>query len=570
MSKKEEIQKKEREECLNNILKSKSTKRIIIAGAGTGKTFTFKKLLETYPSDNNIALTFIRMLTTDMYNSFGDLAEVKTFHAYCKKILHERNGKVDLYPFLSRIINADAKFLGLNLINFEQKFQMLEEDSEEIKFYLKRGDYYDAVSFDDSVYRLYMLQKKDASVLPQFNQILIDEFQDFNPLEVAFIDELEKKGSILIVGDDDQAVYDGRCASSTHLIKKYNSNKYNKFELPFCSRCTEVIVNASNAFLKKAKEVGYLKNRIEKRYECFNELKASDNVKYPKIIVGQCTLGQTVAKYVKSVISQIDQNEIDNSWREGNEYPTLLIVGPRQNLKIIYDKLINEYPQIKYKMNIDNPLSPVTGYEILIKDINNNLGWRLLLDFYMDNDDIKKIIKISDESKPMSKILSSEFLKDHKAVIEIIKLIQAGDELKKKSLIELEKVTKSFSSEIFEYFKPKKDEDVPEFDKTKPSILLTSFVGCKGLSAGFTIIIGANNGSIPKNPRNINNVEISQFLVALTRTRKECHIISNKWLIAPYLNGKRIKASERSIFLEWIPSKFIKDLGEIRARDINY
>ena len=92
-----------------------------------------------------------------MASVFGDLAEVKTFHAYCKKILHEQNGKVELFPFLTQIIEDDARYLGLVLHDFDNKFQVLDENSPEVAFSLTRGDYYDAVSFNDSVYRLYKL-----------------------------------------------------------------------------------------------------------------------------------------------------------------------------------------------------------------------------------------------------------------------------------------------------------------------------------------------------------------------------------------------------------------------------
>lgn len=108
------------------------------------------------------------------------------------------------------------------------------------------------VGFDDSVYRLYTELKADLGILPPFEQILIDEFQDFNPLEVALIDELSKKGNILIVGDDDQAVYDGRSASPSFLRDLYRSGNFEVFELPFCSRCPEVIVNAINVLIKRA------------------------------------------------------------------------------------------------------------------------------------------------------------------------------------------------------------------------------------------------------------------------------------------------------------------------------
>src|SRR3972149_2592970 len=136
-------QKVDRKKCLDAILSSKSKKKIILAGAGTGKTFTFKEVLKANAAGENIAMTFIRMLTSDMYASFGDLAEVKTFNAYCKKILHEQNGKVELIPFLTKIIEEDAQILKLGLKEFDKKIQMMDEKSPEVSFYLKRGDYYD-------------------------------------------------------------------------------------------------------------------------------------------------------------------------------------------------------------------------------------------------------------------------------------------------------------------------------------------------------------------------------------------------------------------------------------------
>ena len=94
--------------CIKAILSSKSNKKIIIAGAGTGKTYIFREVLKANPDGNNIALTFINSLTDDMASVFGDLAEVKTFHAYCKKLLHKQNGKVELFPYLTKIIEEDV------------------------------------------------------------------------------------------------------------------------------------------------------------------------------------------------------------------------------------------------------------------------------------------------------------------------------------------------------------------------------------------------------------------------------------------------------------------------------
>ena len=121
-------QKEERRKCIDAILSSKSKKKIILAGAGTGKTYTFREVLKANSDGNNIALTFINSLTADMNSVFGNLAEVKTFHAYCKKILHEQNGKVELFPYLTQIIEEDAVYLGLVLRDFDKKFQILHEN----------------------------------------------------------------------------------------------------------------------------------------------------------------------------------------------------------------------------------------------------------------------------------------------------------------------------------------------------------------------------------------------------------------------------------------------------------
>ncbi|RPI13139.1 MAG: hypothetical protein EHM58_19065 [Ignavibacteriae bacterium] len=139
-------QKEEREIYLNLILNSVSNKKLIVAGPGTGKTFTFKKILENNNTNNNLVLTFIKKLVNDLEEKLGKYAEVKTFHSYCKKILHQINGKVNLESFLTKIIETDALLLGLNYTAIDNRFQLLEHNSKGIKFYLERGDYYETVS----------------------------------------------------------------------------------------------------------------------------------------------------------------------------------------------------------------------------------------------------------------------------------------------------------------------------------------------------------------------------------------------------------------------------------------
>ena len=254
---------------------------------------------------NNLAITFIRKLVEDMKDDLHDRAEVKTFHSFCKKLLHERNGKIELVPFLTKIIKGDVNFLGYNLSNFDDKFQTLDEGSQEIQFYLARGDYYDAVSFNDSVYRLFRYARDGQFELPTYNLIVVDEYQDFNPLEVAFIDELEKKSPILIVGDDDQAVYIGRNSSPKFLRDKYHSGNYEVFKLPFCSRCPRVIVDATTEFIHNVIERGGLQERIARPFIPFLDGKKYENITYPKIIKATTSTILCLSKFIIAEIRKI-------------------------------------------------------------------------------------------------------------------------------------------------------------------------------------------------------------------------------------------------------------------------
>jgi len=341
-------QKLERRQLLTRILEDSSRKKLIVAGAGTGKTFIFREVLKQKANGKNLALTFIRKLVDEIHPMLQEYAEVKTFHAYCKKILHEIYGTVDLASYLTNVIEKDAALLGLDLKDFDTKIQNLEGSSPEIDFYLHRGNFYKVISFNDSVYRLYRILQERQDVLPTFDQIVIDEFQDFNPLEVAFIAALEKKGPVLIVGDDDQAVYDGRSASPDHLRAKYRSGEYTKLDLPFCSRCPEVIVNATNSFIQRACALGHLRGRIAKRYECYLEDKEKDSLKYPKIRVAECTVPSVVAKYIANAVAQIDPADIAESYQKGQEYPTVLVAGQRHYLGKIAEVLKKTYPQVTY------------------------------------------------------------------------------------------------------------------------------------------------------------------------------------------------------------------------------
>lgn len=558
----------DRKKYSDAIVLSKSKKKLIVAGPGTGKTFTFKQVMDSV-SGNKIILTFIRKLVSEMKLNFNDSVEVKTFHELCKGLLHKQLGSFDIQPYLSEIVESDANILGLKLTNFDEKFQNLDENTDEISFYLARSDYYKALSFNDSVYRFYKIALENNNVLPNYDQIIIDEYQDFNKLEVSLIEILKEKGPILIAGDDDQAVYDTRSSSPTHIRALYASGDYEFFELPFCSRCPKVVVDLVNEIILSAIKKGFFRDRVPKKYECYLPGKKDDSEKYPLATSVRLANIAAISKYIHKEISLIDTQDIQDSYKDEG-YPTSLIIGEKHLLKKIEPVLAKDF-NIVHNLDNNSDYSIINAFQLLLKDDHSNLGWRLIADlFSIDLDILKVAVKKSTESDvKFHDFIPIDLSNNIKKCVELVRLISSKDTTKQEYLDELKQRIPLYSDGLIDFFKPKENPELIKIDETKPSVLLTTYVGSKGLSGGHVFILGMNNGCLPKNEKNIIDVEISKLIVALTRTRKKAYLVSNKWFLSPKNKyGGFDRAFDKSTFLSWISQKYLDDKGDLIAKDI--
>jgi superfamily I DNA/RNA helicase len=177
-------------------------------------------------------------------------------------------------------------------------------DANHKAFYRERTNYYNAVDFDDSVFRTYDQLRRCVSG-PEYTLVLIDEFQDFNKMEAAVIGLLAQRNPIVIAGDDDQALYSQlRSASWDHIRSHHTNGEYEVFELPFCMRCPEVIVGAVNDIILYARDAGKLKSRIEKAYRYYAPVKAEDSRRYPRIDLVETSVQRENANYFGRYIEQ--------------------------------------------------------------------------------------------------------------------------------------------------------------------------------------------------------------------------------------------------------------------------
>lgn len=558
-------QEEERDKSIRRILESTNPKKIIISGPGTGKTYSFKALFGR-KQGNYLALTFINDLADKLKKDLKGVAKSRTFHSFCKELLHkiEHEGLKDdfiLFPNLELIIKSDARIIYNKDLNFSRSFKQLDYESKNIPFFLRCSNYYNAVSFDDSVFRVLEYFKKNPDEVPQFDQIVVDEYQDFNKLEVEFINILEDKSPILIVGDDDQALYTQlKYASPNYIREKFKDSRYEKFPLPFCSRCPEVIIDAIQDIVSQAKNFGKLKERINKEYICYLPEKLSDSKKYPKIIYAHCSVQKKdapyIAKFIEQEIDKLDPKEIEEINAKGDY--TVLVTGPKQYLKQInsYLQRSKKYTLHFRKLEIEQKrISIIDGYKILLdEDKLSNLGWRILLECN-PIENMGNLLKktLGDNAIQFYDYLPKSYVKRHEGNLELLGKLQRNEELTEKEGRILENIFKIKLSDL--KLQISKEDDVEKSKEERVAadtikVALSTYVGCKGLSAGYVFILGLNEGNLPKNNSSPSDIEICQFIVALARTIKKCYLISVSRFAGKPEGG-------RSIFIDWINRKRI-------------
>jgi len=554
-----------RAECLKSILTSESSRQIIVAGAGTGKTFTFKQLLERI-SGNSLAITFINALANDMAKELNGLADTRTFHSFCRYLLHkvESDGisaDFHLFPKLEKLVDLDATALGFaNSIEnnqFSAAFRALVEDDGRTAFYLERASFYNAVGFDDCVYRVLRVFRDANESVPQFDQIVVDEYQDFNALEVEFIDHLGSKSPILIAGDDDQAIYDFKAASPDYLRAKFVDPSFETHELPYCSRCTSVVVRACNDFVAAALKKGFLRGRVDKRYQCYEPGKRADSEKYPQLIHANCSVNSKkapyIGRYIEQVVKSVSGEEVEASIK--GCYPLVLIMGPSHYLTQIHNYLVGCFENVVYKPRPRDDLTLLDGYRVLLRDDRANLGWRVVTQLEEPDLAPRLIDTAVREGSDLYSKLEEGFRDRHLACIESLRALMRGDEIGQDGIHALEKrlglPLDAVKLELKMDIENKVDglENETEEQDRQPEIRLTTYNGSKGMSAGFTFIVGLENEVLPRTPDRISDNEICQFVVALTRTRQQCHLISTG-----FFAGVKRNASD---FLAWIPPEHI-------------
>lgn len=236
---------------------------LVLAGPGSGKTFTMIRriqyLIQIYGVSPSaiLVITFTKAAATEMQSRFCQTDTEKagqpqfgTFHSIFFSIIQKHchykisdlvtpaqqrmfikqillNGTYglpidldtmeNLLSFISRYKNLGEEQTGEGLLTQEQFKKLYLQYQEQMEWHHK-------IDFDDMLLlcREVLQKQKEVRELWQkrFSFILVDEFQDINPLQYEILQMLAgKENNLFVVGDDDQAIYGFRGSKPEILLQ---------------------------------------------------------------------------------------------------------------------------------------------------------------------------------------------------------------------------------------------------------------------------------------------------------------------------------------------------------------
>ncbi len=274
---------------------------LVLAGAGSGKTRVLTHRIgwltqaEQVPPWAILAVTFTNKAAGEMRARLDSLIPgstqgltVGTFHGIAHRLLRRHWREAGL-PEAFQILDADDQLrlikrvvagLGLDEAKYpprQASWQINQwKDEGKRPGSIEHRDHpvthtmlqiyqaYEAacqraglVDFAELLLRAHELWLKNASILEHYQQrwryLLVDEFQDTNTLQYAWIRVLAgTSGQVFVVGDDDQAIYGWRGAKVENVqqfLRDFPGARTIKLEQNY--RSTSTILKAANSVIQR-------------------------------------------------------------------------------------------------------------------------------------------------------------------------------------------------------------------------------------------------------------------------------------------------------------------------------
>lgn len=284
---------------------------LVLAGPGSGKTFVITRRIRHLIMERNVApenilvITFTKNSADEMEQRFRELmgagypVRFGTFHAIFfqmlsvaygydgNNIIREKDKRIfmrsviervesdePLYEYVERILSDISRVKNEGIRPSEASINYISNE-----LFVKIYDEYRKIlrseaklDFDDMVLECREMLREGRELRKWqelYKYILIDEFQDINPMQYDVINMLTANTSnLFVVGDDDQSIYGFR-GSRPDIMKAfpvdYKGTKVINLSINYRSR-QDIVDKASSLITCN-------KNRYNKKLEANNKLK---------------------------------------------------------------------------------------------------------------------------------------------------------------------------------------------------------------------------------------------------------------------------------------------------------
>jgi len=256
----------------------------VLAGPGTGKTFTLKArvqyLIDELGVDPSriLVVTFTRKAVAELRDRIlpcspkgAEPPRISTLHGFSLRQLLRNAGLVEslpaplrvaddweeeaiVVPDLQRLLGTEKRTVREALAAMSADWDTLNDaelnvDPRFIAAWRRIRDVYGFTLRAEMVYRLKraMEQHGHFELEGQFQHVIVDEFQDLNACDLAVVRALGDLGaSVFCAGDDDQSIYGFRKASPAGIrafVDDYPLAEDHRITL--CKRCDSAILAAA-------------------------------------------------------------------------------------------------------------------------------------------------------------------------------------------------------------------------------------------------------------------------------------------------------------------------------------
>lgn len=602
---------------------------LVMAGAGSGKTKVLTTRIaylieEGIPSYNILAITFTNKAAAEMRdrvsNLIGDVSSfIGTFHSLGVRIIRENHDILGLpnnftiidsddtntiIKKLLKEMNLDSKQYSPSYVRNRISFiknQMLTDgeldrlfntpmDKVVVEVYHRYNNKLKtsaSVDFDDLLLLPVNLFKERKDILEyyqdKYRYILIDEYQDTNPVQYKLSVMLSNKyKNIFVVGDMNQSIYAFRQADFRNISnfeKDFKGAKVIKLEHNY--RSTNNILSAANEVIKH--------NTERKDLKLFSDNGDGVKIKYMRAYDEKHEIALVIDE-IKHLLSEGYKNEDiailyrtnaqsraieDVFLAKGIPYKVFgsYYFYNRKEIKdlISYLRLIyNPHDEISLRRVINTPKrgigeSAIAAIEERAKQQNISmfeaLETRKELEF---KEIIEDLIKRS-ESLCLTELIDEVLERSGmKKELESSKALE--DEIRLENLMEVKSITASFeertgSANLGDFLEEVSlIADISNHTEDGDVVTLMTLHSAKGLEFPVVFLVGMEEGLFPHNMSLMeNNLEEERRLcyVGITRAKERLYLTNAKRRM---LYGKE-NMNMPSRFISEIDEKLIEKIG---------